>query len=540
MGGIRTACLTIGTVALAVPAIAQQIAPLPRPTIASGAQPPLPPQPAPTETLGQAIADAYANNPRLQAQRAQLRAIDENVIQASSPYRLNVGLIGTLAYQEQAVQAFGEVGRVRNRNFGASLTASQILLNGGRTAAQVSAAEADVLSGRERLRELENFILLEVIDSYVAVRRDTEIVGIQERSLASYGRQVEQARARERGGDLTRTDIAQAQAQYEIIRAQLAQARASLEQSRARFSVAVGRTPGVLAPEPDLPGVPISITQAYDIAEEESPTLWQAILNRRAGGERIAAQRAERRPQLSAEGRFGYRTIDTLDTGDLRRDIAGGVTLSLPLVAQGLIGSRIRQAIADEQRLGFIVEDTRRQVDQQVLTGWNQSVTAREQLLAGTSGVEAAEAALTGVRRGFAEGFRSNFEVLDSEQRLLNAQIILANARYARYAGQASLLAYLGRLDAAALQEATRSYDEEAYLRLQRSRQFRLLQIPLQAIDRVQKPGRDSRPAPVIPVAADTTVRPATTPPLEGPLGRAIPLGPESVIPPERRGAERP
>ncbi|WP_162527248.1 TolC family outer membrane protein [Sphingomonas solaris] len=493
-----------------------------------------------TETLGQAIADAYANNPRLQAQRAQLRAIDENVIQAASPYRLNLGIVSTLSYEQRSIEAFNETGRISNRNLGASLTASQILLNGGRTAAQVSAAEADVLSGRERLREVENFILLEVVDSYVSVRRDQELVAIQERSLESYRRQVEQAQARERGGDLTRTDIAQAQAQYEIIRAQLAQARASVEQSRARFAVIVGRVPGVLAQEPDLPGLPISIDDAYRIAGRDNPALWQAILNRRAGKERIAAQRAERRPQLTAEGRIGYTTIDTFDTGDLRRNIAGGVTLSVPILAQGIIGSRIRQAIADEQRLGYVVEDVRRQVDQQVLSAWNQSITAREQLLAGEAGVRAAQAALEGVRRGFAEGFRSNFEVLDSEQRLLNSQLILANARYARYAGQASLLANLGRLEGATLQEATQVYDKAAYLKRQRGRQFGPLQVPLQALDQIQKPGRDGRPFPVVPVAVDSTIRTPATPPVEGTLARAIPLGREAAVPESRTGPPRP
>ena len=524
--------ILLAGIALGGQVLAQGAVPPPTPATVPGGPGDAAPAPAgATDTLGQAIADAYANNPRLQAQRAQLRGLDESVIQAASPYRLNLGVIGTLNYQESlGLDVAGDPTRFKTRNFGASLTASQILLNGGRTAAQVSAAEADVLSGRERLRELENFTLLELVDSYVSVRRDQEVVVIQERSVASYTRQVDQARARERGGDLTRTDIAQAQAQLGIVRASLAQARASLEQSRARFAVVVGRNPGTLAPEPALPGLPISVDRAYQVADQESPTLWQAILNQRSARERIAAERAERRPQLTAEGRFGYSTVNTLNGNDLTRNLAGGVTLRVPILAQGIIGSRIREAIASEQRLGFVVEDTRRQVNQQLQNSWNQSIAARDQLAAAEEGVVAAEAALTGVRRGFAEGFRSNFEVLDSEQRLLNAQLIVASARYARYAGQASLLAYLGRLEAAALEQSVQRYDAQENLEKQRRRQIGPFQLLLEPLDKLQKPGRDSRPSPVVPTVQGAVVRDAAVPAPEGPLSRAIPV--DATVPP--------
>ena len=530
MKWVGKACLTGVAAFLAVPVLAQAPAAAVRPIPAPAGTLDPAAQAAGGETLGQAIADAYANNPRLQAQRAQLRAVDESVIQAASPYRLNLGVVGTIVYQEGPTRNFlNQPEEFRTRNFGASLTASQILLNGGRTAAQVSAAEADVLAGRELLRATENFMLLEVVDSYVSVRRDQQVVAIQQRSVDSYGRQVLQAEAREKGGDLTRTDIAQARAQLEIVRAALSQAQANLEQSRARFAVVVGRNPGTLAAEPALPGLPLSINSAYQIAAQESPSLWQAILNQRGAGNRISAERAERRPQLTAQGRYGYTTLDTLRGGDLKRSLSGGATLTFPILAQGIIDSRVREAISNEQRLGFLVEDTRRQVVQQVLNAWNQSIAARDQVTAGEAATSAAELALQGVRRGFAEGFRSNFEVLDSEQRLLNAQLIVANARYARYAGQANLLAYLGRLEAAALEQATIVYDSAANLKRQRSRQFGPFQTILQPLDKVQRPGTDSRLSPVIPVTADTSVTSAVNPPPEGALGTALPV--DSALP---------
>ncbi|WP_159873970.1 TolC family outer membrane protein [Novosphingobium sp. 9U] len=484
---------------------------------------------AATETLGQAIADAYRNNPQLEAQRAQLRAIDERVIQAASPYRLNAGITGTFAYEEQRQRdIFDEFQRAENRRMGVTISASQILLNGGRTAAAVTEAEANVLSARERLRELENFILLEVVNAYASIRRDTALVAIQQRSVNSYSRQVEQAQARERGGDLTRTDIAQASAQLEIVRTQLIQVQADLQASRARFAAVVGRNPGPLAPEPALPGVPGTLDLAYDVASSESPTLWQAIFNERVAKAQIRAERAERNPVLSVSGSYGYISPRSYATRDLAGAASGVATLTMPILAQGIIGSRVRAAIAGQQQAEFLVETTRRAVNQQVLTSWNQAIASQDQVLAGERGVIAAEAALTGVRRGFAEGFRSNFEVLDSEQRLLNAQVILANAAYARYVNQANLLAYIGRLQASlVLQDAPR-YDPAVNLRKQRARQFGPFQTVLQPIDKlsaamVSDRGREAQ---VLPEATDASVKPATGSTTDSSLGTMLPLDP--------------
>ena len=487
-------------------------------------------RPAYAETLGEAIADAYRNNPQLEAQRADLRALDERVIQAGAPYRLNLGITGSLTYSTRLARLFDAIGGgrgpfrdIEEKTLGISLTANQILSNGGRTAAQVSVAEANVLSGRERLREVENFILLEVVDSYASVRRDTELVAIQEQTVASYDRQVNQAEARERGGDLTRTDIAQAQAQALIVRTQLAQSRANLEQSRARFATVVGRSPGVLDPEPSLPGLPISVDSAYKVAESESPSILQYVLNEKAARSQIAAERAERRPIVSVEGRFGYNNNSSYVTRDLGRAVVGIATVTVPLAQGGLVGSRIREAIAREQQSGFQIEAARRSIFQSVQNSWNQSVTARDLVSSGEEAVTAAQNALRGVRKGFSEGFRSNFEVLDSEQRLLNAQLIVANARYSRFSSQASLLAYLGRLQAAAVLEAIPVYDAAANLKRRKAQQIEPFGPLVKTLDNLQVPGHDAPVAGELPPATAPVVAPAQVPPPSGPLVTGTP-----------------
>lgn len=498
-------------------------------------------QPAVAETLSQALADAYRNNPDLQAQRAELRALDETVIEALSPYRLGATINGNVAYNERQQRGVSSDGFTifEQRSMGISLAVTQLLISGGRTAAQVSAAEADVLAGRERLREVENSILLEVIDAYVSVRRDQQLVDIQARAVGNYERQVTQNRSREREGDLALTDVAQAQAQLLIIRAALAQARASLEQSRSRFAAVVGRNPGELAPEPALPNLPAGSATAQQAAFEESPILWQAIMAERGSRDRIAAARAERHPTLSATGTAGYVNPQGYRVRDLGTNLGAGINFSMPLFAQGVIGSRVRAAQALQQSASHRVESTRRTVAAGILNAWNQTVTAQAQLRVGEEAVVAAETALGGVRRGFAEGFRSNFEVIDSEQRLLNAQVLVVNARYSLYAGQTTMLAFIGRLQAAAVLQGVALYDTTANLETQRRDQFGPFVPVVRALDRLLVPTRASRPVPAVASIPRPLLREPDAPVPDGPLATGLPDRPAGLpaidTAPERR-----
>jgi outer membrane protein len=196
----------------------------------------------------------------------------------------------------------------------------------------------------------------------------------------------------------------------------------------------------------------------------------------------------------------------------------------MPLLTGGVIGSRVRAAIAERQQLGFEVETARRAALANAQNAWNQAVAGGEQMAAGQRATEAAESALTGVQRGFSEGFRSNFEVLDSEQRLLTAQLVFVNATYGAYAAEARLLATLGRLQAAAIDQAVPTYDPAQNTRRVRAKTFGPFDPILAPIDRAQVPSAAARPAPLLAPATDARIRPAIVQTLPGPLGAALPI----------------
>jgi outer membrane protein len=176
--------------------------------------------PAWAETLAEAVALAYQTNPALRGQRAQLRGLDEGILQARAGYAPRVSL-GVNARVEDSLDGATQRNQFTGRNVGeldtgtdsldASLTVDQAIYTGGRTAAAIDSARADVEAGREQLRQVETNVLLNVISAYVDIRRDQEALRIRSENLDVLRRQVDETRARFEVGEITRTDVAQAE-----------------------------------------------------------------------------------------------------------------------------------------------------------------------------------------------------------------------------------------------------------------------------------------------------------------------------------------
>src|SRR6185437_8583995 len=265
--------------------------------------------PASAETLADAIALAYQTNPNLQAQRATQRALDESYVQARSGFRPQLSLQAAAVFDEfrtpraarqQGIDTNGDgipdvfvpaqgsgIQRTNSGQLGLNLT--QPIWTGGRTAAAVSAAQGDILSGRETLRRVESQVMLGVVQAYVDVRRDQEGVRIRQENVNVLQEQLKESKARFDVGEITRTDVAQAESRLAAARALLSSAVAQLGISRASYANLVGQNPGDLQPEPSLayllPGNP---DDAFAVAEKFNPTLRAQVFAEQASRARVA------------------------------------------------------------------------------------------------------------------------------------------------------------------------------------------------------------------------------------------------------------
>ncbi len=415
--------------------------------------------PAFAETLQEAIALAYRTNPTLLAQRANQRALDETVPQARAGLRPTIDVTGTATYtrvdQKGAAVVESDTG-------GVSVGLSQTLYSGGRIGHGISAAQANVLGGRENLRAVEQQVLGSVIQAYVDVQRDIEILDIRQQNLTVLRRQLDESNARFEVGEITRTDVAQSESRLAQSQADLANAQAQLSVSRAAYAAIVGQSPATLAATPELPGVPSDFEVALDTGLADNPGIRAAQYALQAAEQRVAAARAEYLPSARLTASYGGSgDLTQFDLAD-RTAFQAGASISVPLFTGGLNQSRVAQAREQANAAQIQIEGQRRSVLQNVSSSYAQVVSTRAALTAGQEAVRAATVAAEGVRQEAQVGLRTTLDVLNQELELRSAQVTLVSARRNEYVAKAQLLSAMGRLGGGDLDPNIALYDPAA------------------------------------------------------------------------------
>ncbi len=459
------------------------------------------PEPAPTETLADAIALAYRTNPTLGAGRYELRATDENLAQALSELRptTQVQVSGGYDYTNpgritQAARPLNDRlnhPNIERNDLSAQFIVDQPLYTGGRATADIAAAGQDIRAGREALRSTEGDLLVGVITAYVDVRRDAKALAIRRKNVDVLLATLGEVTARREAGELTRTDIAQAQTQLQSARVQLNAAEAQLEQSRSVYTGLVGLNPGILAAEPPLPLLPGSTDAAFEIAEASNPELAQAVYTERASRARIAAARSEARPTLSLRGTAGA-SGQAIPFHDYNQDkaLTGRAVLTIPLTSGGRTGSLIAQASDRNSADRLRIEAARRQMVQNIVSAWNQMVTSDRNEGVQRVQLDAARVFYEGTFEEYRAGLRSTFDVLYAQNSLRDTEISLLASKRDLYVAQANLLRQLGRLEVGSLLTGTGLYEPSAHVREVERRGAMPWDAGIRIIDRTLAPSQ--------------------------------------------------
>lgn len=480
------------------------------------------------DNLAAALAEAYAKNPELAAQRYELRAIDDEIGVALSGARPNIQAQVSSGYEyilpgdiTQASRTLSDQindPNIEQNDIATQFVIDQPLWTGGRVSSSVRAATAASRRGFETLRRDEGDLLLDVIIAYSDVRRDSATVGIRQQNVASLAATLDEIIARRGAGELTRTDIAQGEVQLQSARVQLSVAQAQLQASRAAFAALVGRAPGELAPEPQLPGLPAVLDDAFVMAGQYNPELAAAIAAEKESRARIAVVKSEGAPRVDARGTAGTNgPVSHFDRRDQDITFAARATVTIPLSAGGRIRSQIAQAqnrnTADELR----IEATRRQLVRAIIGAWNQWASAEQSILAQQAQMKSALVFYEGTKLEYREGLRSTFDVLFALNSVRDAQIALLASQRDSYVAQAALLRRIGLLEAEALLDDAQIYDPSKYQHRVRNRNAVPWGGIIRSVDRIGAPEERKIEHVDLP-ASDTTVlvQPgAVTPPKE-------------------------
>jgi outer membrane protein len=420
------------------------------------------------DTLEGALADAYRTNPTLNAQRASVRAIDENVPQALAGYRPRVSVTATGGQQSLStttkvtsspvnIPGVGPVGGGTayptqsgyNTPFSTGLTITQTLFNGFQTANRTRQAESQVLAARANLSVSEQNVLLNAVIAYMNLLRDAAIVELQKSNVEVLQEQLRQTRDRFNVGEVTRTDVAQAESSLAGGRSQLLTAQANYTASAATYRQVIGHSPGRLAPASPVDRFsPNTLDKAVALGIQSNPAVATAEFNVDAAQLNVKIQEGALLPNLAVQGSVqkSYLAVGNLNTMEsFNASVLG--TLTIPIYQGGSEYSLIRQAKETLGQRRLDLATARDQVRQSVVQAWGQLDAAKANIEATQAQVQAAEIALNGIREEARVGQRTTFDVLTAQQTLVNARVAVVTAQHDRIVASYTLLANVGRLE---------------------------------------------------------------------------------------------
>jgi outer membrane protein len=292
-------------------------------------------------------------------------------------------------------------------------------------------------------------VLLDTITAYVDVRRDQEALAIRAENLAVLKRQVDEARTRFDVGEVTKTDVAQAEAELAQAQASYSIAQAQLAISRASYEHAVGQSPGELAPPPELGLLPKTLDQAFDTALRNAPPIRAADYSAQSAAQQVKAAKAAVGPTVSLQGSLSQRTgVAPFNPSIFTRTIFFGINVTQSLYSGGSRESQIRQAVERENFYVIQREGARRTVIQNLSLAWNRLLAGRAGIAANMEQVRAARIAYEGAREEEKVGLRTTFEVLQQEQILRDAELSLNTSRHDAYVATAAVMQVSGLLEA--------------------------------------------------------------------------------------------
>src|SRR6516225_628275 len=402
--------------------------------------------PAQAQTLTAALAEAYNTNPQLLAQRALLRSTDEQVPQALSFWRPTVNFTGQVGYSTASFQtAFPTPPtnrlHIQTRPDLVQLQAAQPIYRGGRTVAQTRQAITTVESTRAQTLAVETTVFQAVAMAYLDVVRDQALLEVDRNNVNVLREQLEATQDRFRVGEVTRTDVAQA----EYVRA-------------------VGRPPGRLTLPRERPVLPATLEEAESLAATSNFNVISAVYAELAARDNIDVVRGQLLPQISLVGSLSRASDPSVtQKGDLLNQAQITAQLTMPLYEGGAIYSQTRQA---EQTVGqrrSQVDDARRLAVQTANQFWATLQAARASIASFAAAVRAAQIALAGVQQQALVGTSTTLDVLIQNQQLLTTQSQLITAQHDAALAEFNVAAAVGRLIAPELKLPVKLYDMEQH-----------------------------------------------------------------------------
>ncbi|MEP1765262.1 MAG: TolC family outer membrane protein [Sulfitobacter sp.] len=419
------------------------------------------------DTFADALVSAYNHSGLLTQNRALLRAADEDVSAAGAALEPVVRWAASVTRSYGRSRSGSAIVEGHSLDFSGDLIVEKLLYDFGATALGVDVAKETVLATRQALIGVEQQVLQRAVEAYMGVVEASEFVALRQNNLRLLNQELRAAQNRFEVGEVTRTDVALAEAQRAQALSGVATAQGNLKIAEEEYRNVVGHKPGRLATPPRLPKVGTNVEAAKLTAVRQHPDMRSVQHQVSAAELAIKRAQAQKRPTISAQG---VLSLDkTLDGDNFATGASVGLNASGTIYSGGARSSNVRaaQAQRDAQRGNLHV--VRHNVQQNVGVAFARLSSARASLASSDRQIKAARIAFDGVREEAKLGARTTLDVLDAEQSLLDAEAARISAQAQVYVATYLVLSTKGQLTARDLRLPVQQYDVTEYYNLVKS-----------------------------------------------------------------------
>ncbi|MFT9025251.1 secretion protein [Acetobacter indonesiensis] len=420
-------------------------------------------------TLQEALASAYLTNPTLQQARATLRATDEQVPTALAGWRPtvtgNVGLSyykGVNDYQGTADQP-GYLRKYDTPGYTAGVTINQPLYTGGKTTASTHQAVNKVMAARANLISVEQQVFKNVVNAYVSVIEDEQLLQLNINNERVLQQQLRATNERFRVGEITRTDVAQAESAYATAKAARQQSEGTLQTAQATYMQIVGMAPppNLVPPQPLV--LPVKNEQtAAAMAVRNNPDVINALFTESSQKDAVSVAIAAIMPKISATAAYSRQINQSLNH-QIDENKYAMLNFNIPVYQGGSEYAAVRQAKQQVQVAHRQVDIQRRTAAQDAVSNWQKLVSYQAAISSNRAAIRAGTIALDGVERQAIVGTSTTLEVLQQQETLLQAQVALVQSLSNMVLASYNVASAIGRLTAADLKLNVPLYDDKAY-----------------------------------------------------------------------------
>ena len=435
-----------------------------------------------SETLADALVSAYNHSGLLEQNRALLRAADEDVASASA------ALLPIVNWSAQAQRTYSNSTTSRRNDASVSVNAELLLYDFGGSMASIGAARESVLATRSQLLSIEQQIMLRAVTAYFNVRSTSKFVTLRQNNLRLLIQESRAAKDRFDVGEVTRTDVALAEARLAQARSGLANAQGDLLRARAEYANVIGHQPKSLAQLPRLPRISGNVTSAQSQAVRNHPDMIAAQHQVASIEYSIKSAEAAFKPKVKVTSSLGLKNGSS--NGDFVNNAAIGLGASGPIYNGGKISSSVRRVTAQRDAMRANLHVVRHNLQQSVANAYAFYSSVNAALNANQQQISASRVAFRGVREEASLGARTTLDVLNAENELLNAEAALISTQTEQYIAAYTILSATGSLTAKNLGLNVQQYDPEAYYKLvkdgvaKKSKQGTQLDKVLQALQK--------------------------------------------------------